>query len=133
LVECAALLDSVRRGELDRLSVPQQPLDVLAQQIAAEVCSKTWDEDDLYQLIRRAWPYRALGRDDFQAIVGMLTEGPAAAPRAARRSSIHHDAVNQRAARAAGARLTTLTSGGTIPDNADYQVLLEPENTSSAR
>src|SRR5690606_24293044 len=58
LVECAALLDSVRRGELDRLSVPDAPLDVLAQQIVAEVACGEWAEDDLYALVRRAWPYR---------------------------------------------------------------------------
>src|SRR5262245_53519969 len=127
LVECAALLDSVRRGELDRLSVPQQPLDVLAQQIAAEVCSKTWDEDELYQLIRRAWPYRALAREDFAAIVGMLADG-FTTRRGRRGALIHHDAVNHMLRGRRGARLTALTSGGTIPDNADYQVLLEPEN-----
>ena len=127
LVECAALLDSVRCGELDRLSVPLQPLDVLAQQIAAEVCSKTWDEDELYQLIRRAWPYRALAREDFAAIVGMLAEG-FSTRRGRRGALIHHDAVNRVLRGRRGARLTTLTSGGTIPDNADYQVLLEPEN-----
>jgi ATP-dependent Lhr-like helicase len=127
LVECAALLDSVRRGELDRLSIPQQPLDVLAQQIAAEVCSKPWDEDELYAVVRRAWPYRALGREDFQAIVGMLAEG-FSTRRGRRGALIHHDAVNRVLRGRRGARLTTLTSGGTIPDNADYQVLLEPEN-----
>jgi ATP-dependent Lhr-like helicase len=127
LVECAALLDSVRRGELDRLSVPQQPLDVLAQQIAAEVCSKTWDEDELYALVRRAWPYRALEREDFEAVIGMLAEG-FSTRRGRRGALIHHDAVNHMLRGRRGARLTTLTSGGTIPDNADYQVLLEPEN-----
>src|SRR5262245_4091655 len=127
LVECAALLDSVRRGELDRLSVPQQPLDVLAQQIAAEVCSRPWDEDGLYELVRRAWPYRMLGRDDFDAVVGMLAEG-FSTRRGRRGALIHHDAVNRVLRGRRGARLTALTSGGTIPDNADYRVLLEPEN-----
>jgi ATP-dependent helicase Lhr and Lhr-like helicase len=127
LVECTALLDSVRRGELDRLTVPLEPLDVLAQQIAAEVCSKAWNEDELYDLIRRAWPYRALERKDFDAIVGMLAEG-FSTRRGRRGALIHHDAVNHVLRGRRGARLTTLTSGGTIPDNADYQVLLEPEN-----
>ena len=75
LVECAALLDSVRRGELDQLTIPAQPLDVLAQQIVAEVAAREWAEDDLYALIRRAWPYRALERQDFAAVVAMLAEG----------------------------------------------------------
>src|SRR5205085_1431019 len=72
LVECAALLDSVRRGELDRLSIPEQPLDALAQQIVAEVAARQYGEDELYALVRRAWPYRNLAREDFAAIVEML-------------------------------------------------------------
>src|SRR5437660_244175 len=69
LVECVALLDAVRQGELDRLRIPEQPLDVLAQQIVAEAGAQTWNEDELHALLRRAWPYRALGRDDFAAVI----------------------------------------------------------------
>jgi ATP-dependent helicase Lhr and Lhr-like helicase len=127
LVECAALLDSVRRGELDRLTIPEQPLDVLAQQIVAEVAAQEWNEDELYLLIRRAWPYRELLREDFSAVLAMLAEG-FSTRRGRRGALIHHDAVNHKLRGRRGARLTALTSGGTIPDNADYQVLLEPEN-----
>jgi ATP-dependent helicase Lhr and Lhr-like helicase len=127
LVECAALLDSVRRGELDRLVLPEQPLDVLAQQIVAEVAAQEWGEDELYALIRRAWPYRELLREDFAATLAMLAEG-FTTRRGRRAALIHHDAVNHKLRGRRGARLTALTSGGTIPDNADYQVLLEPEN-----
>ena len=127
LVECAALIDSVNRGELDRLAVPDEPLDVLAQQIVAEVCAREWNEDELFALARRAWPYRALKREDFAALVGMLAEG-FSSRRGRRGALIHHDAVNRMLRGRRGARLTALTSGGTIPDNADYQVLLEPES-----
>src|SRR5262249_17962382 len=122
-----ALLDSVKRGELDRLTIPPQPRDVLAQQIVAEVASREWSEDGLYALIRRAWPYRNLARDDFLAIVTMLAEG-FTTRRGRRGALIHHDAVNGQLRGRRGARLTALTSGGAIPDNADYRVLLEPEN-----
>ena len=127
LVECAALLDSVRRGELDRLAIPEQPLDVLAQQIVAEVAAREYGEDELYALMRRAWPYRNLSREDFAAIVAMLADG-FSTRRGRRGALIHHDGVNRLLRGRRGARLTALTSGGTIPDNADYQVLLEPEN-----
>ncbi|MFL5268638.1 MAG: DEAD/DEAH box helicase, partial [Stellaceae bacterium] len=127
LVECAALLDSIRRGELDRLSVPEQPLDVLAQQIVAEVAAQEWSEEDLYTLFRRAWPYRSLPREEFSAVLRMLAEG-FTTRRGRRGALIHHDAVNRKLRGRRGSRLTALTSGGTIPDNADYQVLLEPEN-----
>jgi ATP-dependent Lhr-like helicase len=127
LVECAALLDSVRRSELDRLSIPHQPLDVLAQQIVAEVSARDWGEDALYDRLCRAWPYRDLARDDFASIVRMLGDGFATS-RGRRGSLIHYDAINHMLRGRRGARLTALTSGGTIPDTADYQVLLEPEN-----
>jgi ATP-dependent Lhr-like helicase len=127
LVECAALLDSVRRAELDQLVIPEAALDVLAQQIVAEVAAREWDEDALFAMIRRAWPYRDLSRDDFNAVVAMLAEG-FTTRRGRRGALIHYDGVNHNLRGRRGAQLTALTSGGTIPDNADYQVLLEPEN-----
>jgi ATP-dependent helicase Lhr and Lhr-like helicase len=127
LVEGAALLDSVRRGELDQVVIPEQPLDVLAQQIVAEVAARECGEDELYALVRRAWPYRALPREDFSAVVAMLAEG-FSTRRGRRGALVHHDAVNHMLRGRRGARLTAVTSGGTIPDNADYSVLLEPES-----
>ena len=127
LVECSALLDSVRRGELDRLRLPDQPLDVLAQQIAAEAAMQEWDTDALYALMRRAFPYRDLNRPDFDELLTMLAEG-FTTRRGRRGALIHYDAVNQKIRGRRGSALTALTSGGTIPDLADYQVLLEPEN-----
>jgi ATP-dependent Lhr-like helicase len=128
LVECAALLAAVRRGELDTLRMPVQPLDVLAQQMMAEVSSREYGEDELYRLVLRAWPYRDLARDDFDAIVRMLCDG--VSTRRGRQSAyLHHDAVNGRLRARKGARLTAITCGGAIPDNADYQVVLEPAGT----
>ncbi len=129
LVECAALLDSVRRGELDRLTIPERPLDALAQQIVAEVAAQDWPEAALYARVRRAWPYRDLPREDFSALLHMLAEG-FTTRRGRRGALIHHDAVNGMLRGRRGARLTALTSGGTIPDTADYKVVLEPDNLS---
>jgi ATP-dependent Lhr-like helicase len=127
LVECAALVDSVRRGELDKLTIPEQPLDVLAQQIVAEVAAQDWNEDELFALLRRAWPYRSLPREAFCDVVRMLGDG-FSTRRGRRGALIHHDAVNHMLRGRRGARLTALTSGGAIPDTADYKVVLEPEN-----
>ncbi|WP_233885653.1 DEAD/DEAH box helicase [Paraburkholderia flagellata] len=126
LIECAALLDSVRRGELDRLAPPHAPLDVLAQQIVAEVACEAWEEDALYALARRATPWAALERAQFDAVLRMLAEGYTSrhGPRAA---YLHRDVVSHTLRARRGARLVALTSGGTIPDNADYSVLLEPQ------
>lgn len=128
LVECAALLDSVRRGELDRLAIPTKPLDVLAQQIVAEVGAQDWDETTLFELYRGAYPYRSLERAEFDEVVRMLAEG-FTTRRGRHGALIYHDAVNHQLRGRRGARLTALTSGGTIPDNADYQVVLEPQAT----
>ncbi|MDQ3473703.1 MAG: DEAD/DEAH box helicase, partial [Acidobacteriota bacterium] len=125
LVECASLLDAVRRGELDRLSIPEQPLDILAQQIVAMVAAEEWGEDELFAMVRGAYPYRNLERKDFDEIIKMLAEG-FSTKRGRRSAYIHHDAVNQRLRGRRGARLTAITSGGAIPDTADYAVVLEP-------
>jgi ATP-dependent helicase Lhr and Lhr-like helicase len=126
LVECAALLDAVRRGELDHLDIPRNALDVLAQQITAEVSAREWSEDDLFTLMRGAYPYRDLRREEFAECVQMLAEG-FSTRRGRRGALLHHDAVNGMLRPRKGARLTALTSGGAIPDNADYKVMLEPE------
>ena len=125
LVDCVALLDSVRRGELDRLRIPEHPLDVLSQQIVAEVSAREYGEDELFALVRRAYSYRNLSRKDFDAVVRMLAEG-IDTKRGRRGTYLHRDAVNQRLRARKGARLTAITCGGAIPDNADYQVILEP-------
>ena len=126
LVECTALLLAVRRGELDRLTPPARPLDVLAQQVVAEVAALEWRAEELYALLRRAYPYRELTRAQFDEVVRMLAEGYSTR-RGRHGALIHHDAVNGRLKGRRGARLTALTSGGTIPDTADYQVILEPQ------
>ncbi|WP_372876533.1 DEAD/DEAH box helicase, partial [Pseudomonas sp.] len=126
LIECAALLDCVRRGELDALQIPRAPLDVLAQQIVAEVACREWREDDLYRLLTRAAPYIGLPRATFDALLKMLAEGYSGR-RGVRAAYLHRDAVNHRLRGRRGARLTALTSGGTIPDSGDYSVLLEPQ------
>jgi len=128
LVECAALLRCVHRGELDRLSIPEKPLDVLAQQTVAAASTEDWDENEFFELVRSAWPYRNLTRDEFDSVVTMLTDG-FSTKRGRRAALIHHDAVNHRIRGRRGARLTALTSGGAIPDNADYRVILEPSET----
>jgi ATP-dependent helicase Lhr and Lhr-like helicase len=128
LIECAALLRSVGRGELDRLTIPEKPLDVLAQQVVAAVSTEDWDESESFELVCSAWPYRNLTRSEFDQVVTMLAEG-FSTKRGRRSALIHHDAINHRLRGRRGARLTALTSGGAIPDNADYRVILEPSET----
>jgi len=126
LIECAALLDAVRRGELDTLKIPHAPLDVLAQQIVAEVACREWEEEALLQLLRRAMPYAAVDDATFQALLRMLAEGYTTR-HGTRGAYLHRDLATRSLRGRRGGRLTALTSGGTIADNADYAVLLEPQ------
>jgi ATP-dependent Lhr-like helicase len=126
LIECAALLDCVRRGELDTLLIPTAPLDVLAQQIVAEVSCQEWQEQPLLEMIRRASPYADLDEGHFQALLQMLAEGYNGR-QGIRSAYLHRDALTRTLRGRRGSKLTAVTSGGTIPDNADYSVLLEPQ------
>ncbi|MDR8728935.1 DEAD/DEAH box helicase [Burkholderia pseudomultivorans] len=126
LVECAALLDCVRRGELDTLRIPQAPLDVLAQQIVAEVACAEWQEDALYASFTRAAPYAHLSRERFDEVMKMLAEG-FSSRRGVRAAYLHRDVVGGTVRGRRSAMMTATTSGGTIPDMADYAVLLEPQ------
>lgn len=126
LIECAALLDCVRRGELDALVMPRAPLDVLAQQIVAEVAAREWHEDALFDWLRRAWPYASLTRESFDAVVRMLADGYTNR-NGYRAAWVHRDAVHGLLRGRKGVRTTALMSGGTIPETADYAVVLEPD------
>ena len=128
LVECAALVGAVRRGELDRIVSHEALLDVLAQQVVAEAACRDYSEDELFALVRRAWPYRDLPRSDFDDVVAMVTDG-FATRRGRRGALLHRDEVNGRVRGRRGARSLAITSGGAIPEVADYRVLLDPGET----
>ena len=157
LMECAALVRAIKSGDLDRLIIPESPLDVLAQQIVAACAAEGptpvrrarrqdggaaasseadadiddpahggWDEDELFALVKRAYPYRGLKREMFDSILEMLSEG-IAARRGRYGAYIHRDRVNKKLRARRGARLAAITSGGAIPDNSLYAVVAEPD------
>ncbi len=126
LIECAALLDAIARGELENLNVSDRPVDVLAQQIIAEVAGREWSMQDLYRLYTQAWPYRTMSREQFDEVVDMLANG-FSTRRGRRGAYLHRDAVGQRLRARRSARLVALTNAGTIPDQFDYDVVMEPE------
>ena len=128
LVECAALLAGIRAGRLDAVTPPVAPLDVLAQQITAECAAERWSIDDLFELVRRAAPYADLSREDFDETMRFTNTGVMTG-RGRRGDFVHIDSVSKEAAGRRGARLAALTSGGAIPDVADYRVLLDPDDT----
>ncbi|HEY0673839.1 MAG TPA: DEAD/DEAH box helicase [Longimicrobiales bacterium] len=128
LVECAALLGAVRAGELDRIRMHEKPLDVLAQQVVAEVAAQEWAEQDLLGAFRAAYPYRDLQDHEFSDVVQMLARGYATR-RGRRAALIHYDAVNKKLRARRGSRLIAITSGGAIPEITDYKVVSEPDGT----
>ncbi|MBS0170312.1 MAG: DEAD/DEAH box helicase [Nitrospira sp.] len=128
LIECAALIRAIRTGVLDRIAVPPAPLDVLAQQIVAATAGQSWEETELFELCRRAMPYRDLSREAFDDVVRMLAEGFVTS-RGRRRAHLHHDRINHHIRGRRGARLAAMTSGGAIPDTANYVVIAEPDGT----
>ncbi|HEX7832484.1 MAG TPA: helicase-related protein, partial [Thermoanaerobaculia bacterium] len=128
LVECTALLRSIKQGELDLIVQHDAPLDVLAQQVVAESSCCDFSEDELFELVRGAYPYRGLARKDFDDVVKMTADG-FATKRGRRGALVHRDEVNLRVKGRRGARSLAITSGGAIPEVADYRVVLEPEET----
>ena len=129
LIECAALVGAIRQGRLDRLEVPDWPVDVLAQQLVAACACESWRGDDLFDLVRRAAPYAALPRSAFDAVVDMLADG-ITTTRGRRGAYLHHDRVHGTLRGRRGVRLAAITGGGAIPDNANYLVVAEPDQTT---
>ena len=128
LLECAALVRAIHAGTLDRIEVPIAPLDILSQQIVAAAASQTWMEEELFALCRRAYPYRDLARTEFDQVVRMLADG-IATQRGRGLAYLFHDRINHRLKGRRGARLAAITSGGAIPDTANYAVVAEPTGT----
>ena len=129
LVECAALIRSIRAGELERIHIPENALDILSQQIVAAAACEPWDEEALWKLVRSAWPYRNLPRRDYDAVIEMLSEGIATS-RGRSGAFLHRDRVNGKVRGRRGARLAAITSGGAIPDNSNFAVVAEPDGRS---
>lgn len=127
LMECLALVRAVYAGRLDRIQIPEAPLDILAQQIVASVACEDWDEDKLFDVCRQAAPYRDLPREAYESVLQILSEGVASS-HGRRGAYIHRDRVNRRLHARKSARLTAITCGGAIPEIADFRVVMDDEN-----
>ncbi len=125
LLESLALIRSVKRGELDRIEIPQKPLDILAQQIIAATACDEWEEAALFDLVRKAYPYRDLTREEFDDVLQLSTDGLGIYKRGA---YLHRDRIHGKVKAKAGGRLAAITSGGAIPDMANYRVVNAEDN-----
>ncbi|MEO7650070.1 MAG: helicase-related protein, partial [Bryobacteraceae bacterium] len=126
LIECAALVHGIRSGDLESIEIPKNSLDILAQQIVASAACEPWSENQLFDLVRGAYPYRDLERKDFDDVITMLSDGIATS-RGRSGAHLHRDQVNGIVRGRRGARLAAITSGGAIPEMADYAVIAEPD------
>jgi ATP-dependent Lhr-like helicase len=128
LVECAAVVHAMGQGHLDPVTIPSEPIDILAQHLVAEVAGQEWSEPELFALCTRAYPYRDLKRQQFDQVIHMLAEG-FVPQRRRQQAFLFHDRVHHHVRPRRGARLAALTSGGAIPDAATYSVIAEPDGT----
>jgi ATP-dependent Lhr-like helicase len=131
LMEQAALVRKMRAGELDQLQIPPQPADVLMQQIVATVGAEPWEEDTLFNTLRRAYPYRNLTREAFNQLITLLTEGIESS-RGRYGAYLLRDGVHSILHPRRGARSIAISNGGAIPDVALYNVILQPEGVQIA-
>jgi ATP-dependent helicase Lhr and Lhr-like helicase len=128
LVECAALVGAVRGGRLDAIQLSRMPLDILAQQIIAEVAVKEWGTTALYDVLRRAAQYHDLSRVQFDEVLSLVAGGIETG-RGRRGAYVHHDSVNGELRARKGAQLAAVMSGGAIPETGDYRVVADPDDT----
>ena len=131
LMEQAALLRKMVAGELDRLEIPEAPVDVLMQQIVAACGAESWHEDALYAVVRRAWPYRHLTRPHFEELIGLL-HGGIESTRGRYGAYLLRDRVAGHLHARRGARMIAIGNGGAIPDTSLFSVMLQPENVQIA-
>ncbi|HKW75193.1 MAG TPA: DEAD/DEAH box helicase [Terriglobales bacterium] len=128
LIECAALVRAIHQGELDSLIIPDAPLDVLAQQIVAACSAEEWSEDDLFELVKRAYSYGSLKRKDYDDLLTMLSDG-IASQRGRFGAYLYRDRVNKRLKARRGSRMVAIMNGGAIPETNLFTVVAEPEGT----
>jgi len=131
LLEQAALLRKMVAGELDLLEVPDSPIDVLMQQIVAMCGAESWDELDLYNVLRRAWPYRNLTREHYEELLALLHNG-IESTRGRYGAYLLRDKVQGHLHARRGSRSIAISNGGAIPDTSLFAVMLQPENVQIA-
>ena len=127
LVESMALMRAIRAGRLDVIQIPVAPLDVLAQQIVAEVAANDeCSSDELFETFRRAYPYREMTREQFDSVVQIMAEGITDTSGRGK-VYLHHDRVQRRLKARPAARIAATMNAGAIPDIGSYRVVADPD------
>ena len=121
----------MKAGELDRLEIPHEPTDVLMQQIVAMCGAEPWDEETLFHILRRAYPYRTLTREHFDRLLTLLSEGIESS-RGRYGAYLLRDTIHGQLHPRRGARMIAISNGGAIPDASMFAVILQPEGVQIA-
>ena len=124
LLECAVVTRMMLDGEIEPTVIPRNPLDVLAQQLVATAADRKWPVDDLFNLVRRAENFADLGRDSFEATLGMLAGHYPGDEFAELRPRVVWDRTAGTVETRRDARTVAVISGGTIPDRGLFGVYL---------
>jgi len=130
LDDCVALVRAMKLGFIEETKIPENAFDVLSQQIVSEISMRSWNYDELYNLLRQSYCYRNLSMNAFQGVVEMLSGQYDDSPLRALRAKLNWDKVNNNLHALPGSRHTAVLNAGTIPDRAYYRVVLQDQNTS---
>ena len=131
IIGAAASVEAMRAGDIEPLTIPRNPLDILAQQTVAAASLKDLDADTWYAEVRHAAPFTTLTREDFDATMGMLTGAYASEAFSAFRPPLMRNEETGAIAARPGAQRLAVTSGGTIPDRGLYTVVLPEADAGS--
>ena len=133
LLECAVVTKLMHEGAIEPTVIPRNPLDVLAQQLVATTAERAWAADELFALVRRAENFAELGRDAFEAVLGMLAGQYPADEFAELKPRVIWDRVAGTVAARRDARTVAVISGGTIPDRGLFPVYLADDGRADVR
>ncbi|MDE3111642.1 MAG: DEAD/DEAH box helicase [Chloroflexota bacterium] len=122
LVESAAIAKGMIEGDVEPVRIPHDPLDVLAQQVVAMAAVDEWRADDLFALVRRAYPFRSLSRAHFDGVLAMLSGKYPSAEFGELRPRVVWDRAAGVVRGRPGSSQLALVSGGTIPDRGLFRV-----------
>jgi ATP-dependent Lhr-like helicase len=128
LDDAAAVAQSMKAGDIEEVIIPENCLDVLAQQIVAEVSSRQWPRKELHQLFQQSYCYRSLTLVVFDKVLEMLTGRYAESKLPTLQPVINWDRINDQLIALPGSRLKANLNGGTIPDRGYYGVYLAETN-----
>ncbi len=129
MLRCAIVSKAVTRGDIETLTVPENPLDVLAQVLLSMCCTGEWDLDELYLFITSVWMWHTLPRRHFDLVLEMLNGRYSDTRIGELKPRLNIDRLRNTATAREGAERLIYLSGGTIPDRGYYELRIHGEGS----